>query len=125
MFDCNVIITLWRRKFNPDSKKEEFTRVILPDLCKWSNITVKTATDKGALITQSVRVFIPYNPAYKLNCNVGDCVALGPQTVEITGVSPYTLSDVRNLLGQDFIQVKSVQDNTRSARFKHYVVEGV
>ena len=125
MRGTNSKVTLWRKRWNDTTKKDEFTRVIIPVICKWDAKTIRTATDKGANIAQYISVVVPYSDDFVLDCNVGDYMALGEQTVDITGVSPYTVSEVKTLLAPDFMQVKAVADNTKNALGKHYFVEGV
>ena len=125
MRGVNATVTIWRKRFNQTAKKDEFSREVLPMLCKWDDKTVKTATDKGAVINKIVIVAIPYVPGYEPECYAGDYLALGEQIIEITGISPYTAAEVKKLLEPDFIQVKSVSDNTKNDRGKHWEIMGV
>ena len=141
MHGCNTKVTLWHRNkvaygefgnHNQDIKSEEFTRFVLPALCKWDDTLIRTATDKGAVISQVISIIIPYAPDFDLNCRagdikvaIGDFMALGEHDIDITNIEPYRIDDVKKMLGNKFMQVKSVADNTRQARGKHYEVIGV
>jgi hypothetical protein len=57
--------------------------------------------------------------------NIGDIIALGVHEIEITGETPFTLTDVRKVLEPNIFTIQSVQDNTRSRAGKHWKVEGV
>lgn len=55
----------------------------------------------------------------------GDTMALGTQTIEITGISPYQESQVKTSLMPEVMTIKAFQDNTASRMGKHWRVEGV
>ena len=125
MLGCNESVTLWKRNFNAETKKDEYALSILPVLCKWKSRAIRTATENGAIIKQYVTVIIPCGSFFAFDGKVGDIMARGVHTVKITGEKPYTASEVKQLLSPDIIEIKAVYDNSRVERGRHVKVEGV
>jgi len=55
----------------------------------------------------------------------GDVIALGDNSIEITGAEPFRKSDVINVLKPNVFVIKTVRDNTFTKRGRHFKVEGV
>lgn len=142
MFGCNDDVTVWNRWRNPETGKDEWLRHVLPVKCKWKTRAIREVSSGGtANIANSLVLVVPYSEAYRkpqewvalsaeekrqfFTLQSGDLAALGMQTAEITGVKPYTESEIKKVLLPDAMTVKTVQDFTRSAQGKHFKVEGV
>jgi len=125
MLGCNEAVTLWKRYFNSETKKDEYTLSILPVRCKWKSKAIRTVTENGAVIKQYVTIIIPCGNPYNFDGKVGDIMARGVHSVKITGEKPYTVNEVKQLLSPDVIEIKAVYDNSRVERGKHFKVEGV
>ena len=112
MLGCNQDITVWVRKKIPEVNKEIFVRRVLPVKCKWKKYSERNTGDKTANIYNHVVVIIPYFDELKnFNIKEGDIVALGVYDIEITGVSPYTISEIKQLLAPNIMTVKSAACN--------------
>jgi len=75
MFGCNDVVTLWRRRFNADTKKDEYTRSVIPVLCRWKSHSIRIAAESGAVVKQYVTVIIPYIEWLTMICG-----AIGKET---------------------------------------------
>lgn len=96
MLGCNQDITLWKRKKIPATSQEIFVRHVIPVKCKWKDKII----------------IVPYCGAVsELNIKDGDVAALGVYDIDITGATPYTVSEVKQLLAPNIITVKSVTFN--------------
>jgi len=126
MLGCNQDITVWVRKKVPEINKEIFVRRVLPVKCKWRNYTERDTSGGKSNIYNKVVIVIPYFDGLNdLNIKEGDIAALGVcDIVEITGISPYTISEVRQLLSPNITAVKSVAYNN-DARGKHLRITGI
>ena len=119
MLGCNQDITVWNRKKVPElssglanSKNEIFVRQVLPVKCKWKNYTQRSINDGTANIYNSVVIIIPYFDGISdLHIKEGDIAALGIYEIDITGVSPYTASEVKRLLVPNITTINSVAYN--------------
>ena len=93
---CNQDITLWTRKKIAETGQEIFIRRILPAKCRWRNKII----------------IIPYfDGIIDFDIKKGDLAALGICDVEITGITPYTASEVRRLISPNIIMIESVSCN--------------
>lgn len=136
MKDCNQTATVWNRWRDSETEKDVFKRAVLPVPVKWKQNIQRGINGSTATIVDSVIVIIPHSDGHlppnewngstdKFTLQTGDIIAIGTQTVEITGEKPYTASEVKASLSPDAIVIKSVQDNTKSARGKHWRIEGL
>jgi len=113
MLGCDNYITLWIKK-KPSEKgaSEHFERVALTVKCKWKNYTERVINNGAANIYNGVVIIIPYFEGLsKLNIKEGDIAALGIHDIKITGTSPYTASEIRQLLSPRITVIKSVSHN--------------
>ena len=119
MLGCNHDITVWIRKKNPDlskAGKEIFTRHVLPVKCRWKNFTGRNTGGGTANIYNNAVIIIPYfDGICDLHIKEGDFAAPGVYETDITGVSPYTASEIRRLLSPNITIVNSVSYNFDSA----------
>ena len=112
MLGCNQNITVWIRKKIPESNKEIFVRHVLPVKCKWRNHTERNISNGNANIFNSAAIIIPYFDGLSdLQIKEGDIIAPGAYDIDITGTSPYTVSEIRQQLAPNIAAVKSVSDN--------------
>ena len=125
MFGCNATVTMWRKRFNKTTGKDEWTRKILPVKCKWRNRESRTVTESGEIVKQYVTVVVPCENGYKFNGKIGDYMALGAYKVDITGEKPHRADDMKKKLGNVFIQITGIKDISLSSAGKRYRVEGV
>ena len=96
MLGCNQDITVWTRKKIRETGQEIFIRRILPAKCRWRNKVI----------------IIPYFDGISdFEIKKGDLAALGIYDIEITGITPYTASEVRRLLSPNIIMIGSVSRN--------------
>ena len=113
MLGCNQDITVWIRK--KQAKKEIFIRKILPVKCKWKNYTERGVNNGTANIYNSVVIIVPYfddkNDFSIFDIKEGDIAALGVYEADITGTSPYTASEIRQLLAPNITTINSVAYN--------------
>jgi len=128
MLGCNQDITVWIRKKIPEVTKEIFMRRILPIKCKWKNYTERNINNGTANIYNSVVIIIPYFDGISdLNIKEGDIAALGFCDINITGASPYTISEIKQLLAPNITTINSVSynfDSADSMRGKHLRLTG-
>ena len=125
MLGCNQDITVWIRKKVPEVNKEIFIRRVLPVKCKWRNYTERETSGGTSTIYNKVVIVIPYFDGLdELNIKEGDIAALGVCDMEITGIPPYTISEVRQLLSPNITTVKSTAYNNGD-RGKHLRVTGI
>lgn len=138
---CFQTVTIWNKWRNHSTGKDEFYRHVLPVPCKWKNHIQRSISDSTANIASSIIAMIPYSDTYRSatewkaldadgrsafwTLQTGDLMALGDQSTEITGVKPYTTSDVLTALAPNVMTIKGFQDNTQSTHGRHYRVEGV
>jgi len=125
MIGCFDVITHWKKIFDPKTKKDQFTRIVLPVLCKWRTREIRTATESGAIAKRYATVVIPDSNDYTFDGKIGDYVALGQHETEITGEKPYTVTDIKKLLGPNFMQIEYVKDLTNSPIGRRHKIEGV
>ena len=125
MFGCTETITLWKKRFNTETKKDEFIRSVIPVQCKWKTRENRTATENGTITKRYATVVIPCENGYKFDGKIGDYVALGSHETEITGEKPYTVDEVKRLLSPDFMQIENIKDSTYSSFGRRYKIEGV
>jgi len=121
MLGCNQNITVWIRKKEANKAKETrevFVRYVLPVKCRWKNFTERSVSGGTSNVYNSVAIIIPYFESTEdfdfdiLEIKTGDIAALGVyDDIDITGVSPYTLSEVKRLLGQNIVTINSVACN--------------
>ena len=118
MLGCNQDITVWLRKKVPESNKEIFVRKILPVKCRWKNYTERNINNGTANIYNKVVIIVPYFDGVSdfdiFDIKEGDIAALGvydTEETEITGVSPCTLSEVRQIISPNITTVNSVSYN--------------
>jgi len=124
MFGCSETVTFWHKRFNADTKKDEYIRVVLPVQCKWRTRENRASTGSGSITKRYATVIIPYNADYPFNGKIGDYMALGSCHTEITGEKPYTVDEVKRL-SPDFMQIENIKDNTYSPFGRRYKIEGV
>lgn len=123
MLGCNDTITLWRRPKDPQAGLiDAFTRFNVPDSVKWDESIERGITPTGTVINRIVEIMIPYSELYVLELKNGDYIAKGEHMFDITLTSPNKVDEVRERLGNDFVQVKTVSDFTRNRHGKHWWV---
>lgn len=141
MFGCNDMVTIWNKWRDPASKKDIWTRRVLPVKCRFKSDIARAVTGNTASVASSFIVILPWHGDYRpasvwtgmddicraryFTVQKGDLVALGAHETEISGVSPYTENLVKTALLPDAMTVKAYAENTRSARGRHVRVEGV
>jgi len=109
MLGCNQDITVWIRKKIPETGQEIFTRQVLPVKCRWKNKII----------------IIPYFDGLPdMQIKKGDLAALGVCNIEITGITPYTASEVRRLLSPNIAMIDSVSCNYFDEKGKHLRLTG-
>jgi hypothetical protein len=132
------IITVWNKWRNPATNKDEWFRHVIPN-CSWERKAVRAVSGQTASIASVFGVLLPQSELFKperewalgdkaafFTLKPGDIIALGEQTAEITGVSPYTESAVRQSLAPEVFTISIASDNTaKYKRGKHYYAEGV
>jgi len=112
MMGCNSDITVWIRKRVPEINKEIFVKRVLPVKCKWRNYTEREINGGTANIYNHVVIVIPYfDKLNEFNIKEGDLAALGVWDIEITGISPYTIGEVRQLLAPNIMIIKTAARN--------------
>jgi len=125
MFGCNQDITIWIRKKVPEVNKEIFIRRVLPVKCKWRNYIERNINRGTANVYNNVVIVIPYfDGLTELNIKEGDIAALGACDMEITGIPPYTIGEIRQLLAPNITSVISAAYNN-GAMGKHLRVTGI
>ena len=137
MLGCNEEITVWIRKKVSDEnkiKKEIFTRYILPVKCRWKNYTERSINNGTANIYNNVVIVIPYfdgEPDFDIfDIKEGDIAALGVYDTDITGTSPYTLNEVKQLISPNITTINSasynfdLSDDINSMKGKHLRLTG-
>lgn len=132
---CRDVITVWNR--TKTDGKEKFYRTVIPVKCKWDNEN-SVAQIAGSKMTYPVSVIIPYCEQYvceqeweKLEDKAGyftvkkgDIIALGERDIDITGIKPNTLTEVKARLAPECVEIKAYTDNTRLEFGKHIKAEG-
>ena len=125
MMGCNQNITVWIRKKVPEANKEIFVRRVLPVQCKWRSYTERQNNGGTSNVYNNVAVVIPYfDGMNEFNIKEGDIAALGVCDIDITGIPPYTISEVRQLLAPNITIIKSVAYNCE-AQGKHLRITGI
>lgn len=138
MLGNSQTVTIWNRFKNPDDilSPEMFIRHILPVKCRYKTKINRTVDRDGVKIANSQRVIIPETLLYRppnvwlgypdfFTLQVGDVVALGESDKDITGQSPFTMSEAIEALRPNVFIIASIQDNTMVAQGRHYAIEGV
>jgi len=125
MIGCYETITIWKKRYNSQTKKDEYTRSVIPVLCKWRVREIRTVTERGAITKRYATVIIPYDNDYQFDGKIGDYVALGLHETEITGEKPYTAAELKEHLSPDFMQIEYIKDGTFSPIGRRYKIEGV
>jgi hypothetical protein len=127
MLGCNQNITVWIRKKVPEANKEIFVRRVLPVKCKWRNYIERDVNGGAANIYNKVVIVMPYfDDLNELNIKEGDIAALGVCDIEITGISPYTISEIKQLLAPNIMIVKSIAlNNSDGMKGQHLRIMGV
>ena len=144
MQGCDAQITVWRRE------KNNFTREILPVLCRWRRRSDRKLTGAGFTVNDGVTIIVPYISG--LNISTGDLIALGAHELDI-GFAEYQYilidsggdfmydkngyklifnkngelmrdSDLRSKLGPEIITVQRVSYNL-SGHGEHLRIEGL
>jgi len=117
MLGCNQDITVWIRKKVPEVNKEIFVRRILPVKCRWKNYTERTVNNGTSNIYNSVVIIVPYFDGIAdfdfdiFDIKEGDIAALGVYDMDIGGMSPHTVSEIRRLLAPNITIINSVAYN--------------
>ncbi len=138
MRGADDVITVWNKRRNPATNKDEWFRHIIPN-CSWEQKAVRAVSGQTASIASTTSVLIAENPLYKpaaewtagdkaafFTLQTGDLIARGAHDTEITGVSPYTESAVKQSLMPEAFTIRVMQDNTAGyKRGRHYYVEGI
>ena len=134
-------VTLWCRRRNQATKKEEYFRYILPR-CSWEEEIVTGISGVGAVASNVYSVLIDFDPDYREKAAwdalseaersqcwtlaPGDLVAKGEVDFEITGSSPNTQAELRKKMGADAFAITAVVDAAAGyKRGRHYEVVGV
>jgi len=141
MLGCNDNVTVWNRFRNPETGKDEWYRKVLPVKCKWKTRIERNISAGVASVANSFTLIVPQSEYCKspqewdaLNAGEkarfftfreGDVVAEGVHKTEITGVKPFTESEVKAMLAPNVMVIKAVQDNTRVMHGKHLRIDGV
>lgn len=134
MMGCYDTVTVWNEHNNA------FYRHVIPVKCKWKSKLVRTVSGTTANVADVIVVVIPFTDLYKpfsewkllseddkkqyFTFNKGDIMALGAITVDITGMKPYTKSEIRQMFSPNSLAIKVIQDNTTNANGKHFRIEG-
>ena len=115
MQGCDAQVTVWRRE------KNNFTREILPVLCRWRKKAERKLEGAGFSGNDGVTLIIPYYAG--LVMSPGDLAAPGEHEFEITGVKPFRESDAKAEI-PDIITVQRVSYNL-SGRGEHLGIDGI
>ena len=120
MLGCNQNITVWiRKKVTGTNKtnKEVFTRYVLPVKCKWKNYSERVVGNGMANIYNNVVIIVPYFESENetdfdvFDIKEGDIAALGVYDIDITGVSPFTVSEVKQSFAPSVTTINAVAYN--------------
>jgi len=115
MLGCNQDITVWIRKKVPEVNKEIFVRRILPVKCRWKSYTERNINNGTSNIYNNVVIIVPYFDNISdfsiFDIKEGDIAALGVYDIDITGVPPYTASEIKRLLAPNITTINSVSYN--------------
>lgn len=115
-------ITIWH-KAKGENGKDTWTRQVVPE-CSWESNVVRAVSGNTAALASTFIALFPASLAGEVS--VGDLVAKGAQTAEITGVTPNTEASVRISLLPDVFTVKVLRDATADyKKAPHIEVEGV
>ena len=143
MNGCNQYVTVWNRLKNPDDKQapDIFYRKILPVKCKYKTKVTRNEAEGGVIVKVMQIAVIPYTECYKepnewavlddserssyFTLQDGDILALGAILYDITGITPWRETDVKEKLKPDVMTIKTVHNNTRCNQGRHWKVEGV
>ncbi|NFQ67381.1 DUF6751 family protein [Clostridium sporogenes] len=130
----NADITIYNRYYDFTSDTDKYQRTVIKGV-NWQGKRNGSVTDKGLLLSDSTLIFIDKFDKYispkrfaKLSSeerhnyftfSVGDKIVKGEVDFEVTGISPYRISDLEKSF-DDVIDIKSV-----SKLSSHFEVEGV
>jgi len=141
MIAFNDTITIWNCWRNPATKKDEWFRHVLTP-CNWTGKVEIGVSGTGAIAGNVFNVLIAQLDGY-LDRNEwealpheerplhwmlspGDLVALGNVQKVITGIDPFTESQLKADLLPNAFTIKAVTDNAATHKHgKHYKVTGV
>ncbi|NFH48837.1 hypothetical protein FC976_16820 [Clostridium sporogenes] len=130
----NADITIYNKFYDSANDMDKYQRTVVKGV-NWQGKRNGTVSDKGLLLADSTLIFIDKFDKYispkrfaKLSSeerhnyftfSVGDKIVKGEVDFEVTGISPYRISDLEKSF-DDVIDIKSV-----SKLSSHFEVEGV
>jgi len=132
----NTDITIYNRYYDNDLGYDKYQRTVIKDV-DWQGKRNSTINNNGLLLADSTKIFIDKldnyvspkrfkklsdleRPNYFTFASNGDKIVKGDVSFEVTGISPYRLSDLENTF-DNVIDIKSVNDTLPG----HIEVEGV
>lgn len=136
VFFKNDTITVYNRYFDNTLGYDRYQRTVIKGV-NWQSKRNATISNNGLLLADSTLIFIDKldnyvspkrfkklsdaeRPNYFTFASDGDKIVKGDVSFEVTGISPYRLSDLENTF-DNVIDVKSVNDTLPG----HMEVEGV
>lgn len=123
MLGMTETLTVWHKEKERVNGKDVWTRTVVPG-CTFDSDIVRSVSGNTASLASAYICLLPPSMAGKVS--VGDLVAKGAQTAEITGTAPYTEPLVRESLLPDAFRVKTVTDCTAGYKqAPHVEIQGV
>ncbi|HIG0355972.1 TPA: DUF6751 family protein [Clostridium sporogenes] len=130
----NADITIYNKWYDSVNDMDKYQRTVIKGV-NWQGKRNGTVSDKGLLLADSALIFIdkldnyispkrfarltPEERPNYFTFSVGDKIVKGEVDFEVTGISPYRISDLEKKF-DDVIDIKSV-----SKLSSHFEVEGV
>ncbi|MCW6086963.1 MULTISPECIES: DUF6751 family protein [Clostridium] len=130
----NADITIYNKWYDSVNDMDKYQRTVIKGV-NWQGKRNGTVSDKGLLLADSALIFIdkldnyispkrfarltPEERPNYFTFSVGDKIVKGEVDFEVTGISPYRISDLEKNF-DDVIDIKSV-----SKLSSHFEVEGV
>jgi hypothetical protein len=141
MIGAEQFVTVWNRYKDPATQKDCWVRHVIPG-CRWESDSIKNTNGTTAVLASVYELLVEQNAAYRphrdwialpadqkvvfFTLKVGDLVALGEHTTEITGTAPYTETQVKESLLPEAFTIKRVSDLTAGYKqAPHYEIMGV
>lgn len=132
----NADITIYNRYVDADSGVDKYQRTVIKGV-NWQGKRNATINNNGLLLADSTLIFIDKldnyvspkrfkklsdteRPNYFTFASDGDKIVKGDVSFEVTGISPYRISDLENAF-DNVIDIESVNDTLPN----HIEVEGV
>ena len=130
----NADITIYNKWYDSVNDMDKYQRTVIKGV-NWQGKRNGTVSDKGLLLADSALIFIdkldnyispkrfarltPEERPNYFTFSVGDKIVKGEVDFEVTGISPYRISDLEKNF-DDVIDIKSVTKLS-----SHFEVEGV